>query len=79
MSTNVAEPTLGTDHRLDDGDDNVVAHYANKAKIAEALVTGKPVRALCGKVFVPTRDPDGRPVCPRCEALRHQRTNRFLN
>lgn len=77
----VAEPTIGTDHRLDtgDGDQNKVAHYANKTQIARAAVTGQPVRAMCGKVFTPTRTPDGLPVCPVCDRRRNERANFGLN
>lgn len=76
----VAEPTIGTDHRTDNGDDdNVVAHYANKADIARAAVTGATIVALCGKRFTPTRSGEGRPVCEPCAARRAQRTNRHLN
>ena len=32
-------------------------------------MTGKPVRALCGKKWVPGRDPSKFPVCPECEAI----------
>lgn len=30
---------------------------------------GKPVTALCGRVFVPTRDPERLPLCPDCKRL----------
>ena len=28
---------------------------------------GTPVVALCGKVWVPSRDPEKYPVCPECK------------
>ncbi|UGT64100.1 DUF3039 domain-containing protein [Nocardia asteroides] len=43
-----------------------VSHYTHKSHIAEASVAGTAVRAMCGVVFVPTRDPDPLTVCPRC-------------
>src|SRR4051794_41251482 len=46
-----------TDYRLDDGDHERFSHFADKDKIMEAMVTGTPVVALCGKVWVPSRDP----------------------
>lgn len=49
-----------------DGDHDRFAHYVRKEKIVESAVTGKPVIALCGKVWVPGRDPDKYPVCPDC-------------
>jgi hypothetical protein len=30
-------------------------------------VMGSPVTALCGKVWVPSRDPSRFPVCPDCK------------
>jgi len=58
-----------TDHRLDDGDHERFAHYVRKEKIVESAVTGTPVIALCGKVWVPGRDPSKFPVCPECQAI----------
>ncbi|GAA2087357.1 hypothetical protein GCM10009823_01760 [Brevibacterium salitolerans] len=51
------------------GDHERFSHYAPKAKIMEAMVNGTPVVALCGKVWVPTRDPERFPVCPRCREI----------
>jgi len=58
-----------TDYRLDEGDHERFAHYADKDKILEASVTGTPIRALCGKVWVPSRDPQRFPVCPECKEI----------
>jgi hypothetical protein len=52
-----------------DGDDNRLAHIGRAADVNRAYVTGEQITALCGKRFVPTRDPDRYPVCPRCSAL----------
>lgn len=35
-------------------------------KILEARVNGTPVTALCGYVWVPSRDPQKHPVCQKC-------------
>jgi hypothetical protein len=57
------------------GDHERFAHYVyapngNAAAIVtEALVTGTPVQALCGKVWVPSRDPRRFPVCPECDEI----------
>lgn len=51
---------------LDDGDHDRFAHYAKKADIARALVTGAKILALCGKWWTPTRDPQRYPICPTC-------------
>ena len=37
------------------------------AKILEARVMGTPVEALCGYVWVPSRDPKKLPVCDECK------------
>ena len=58
-----------TDYRYDEGDHEKFSHYAPKDKIMEAMVTGTPVRALCGKLWVPSRDPSRFPVCPVCKDL----------
>ena len=53
----------------DDGDHEKFAHYVEKEKIVESAVTGKPVIALCGKVWVPGRDPGKFPICPDCKKI----------
>jgi hypothetical protein len=35
----------------------------------ESAFSGTPVRALCGKVWVPNRDPQKFPVCPECKEI----------
>ena len=37
--------------------------------VAEGVVMGTPVRALCGKVWVPNRDPKRYPLCPTCKEI----------
>ena len=54
----------------DDGDHDRFAHYAKKADIARAYATGEPIVALCGKKWVPSRDPARYPVCPTCAERR---------
>ena len=54
----------------DDGDADRFAHYVRKDRIAAAATTGRPVVALCGKVWIPTRDASQYPVCPTCKELR---------
>ena len=51
----------------DDGDHERFSHYVEKDKLTEAMVMGTPVVALCGKVWVPSRDPEKYPVCPECK------------
>ncbi len=70
-TTTTTEPVTQevTELRLDEGESERFAHYAPKEKITEAMVTGTPVTALCGKVWVPSRDPSRYPVCPECKEL----------
>ncbi len=53
----------------EDGDHDRFSHYAPRDKIVEAMVTGTPVRALCGKLWVPSRDPEKFPICPTCKEI----------
>jgi len=57
------------DYRLDEGDHERMSHYADKDKLMEAMVNGTPVVALCGKVWVPSRDPSRFPICPECKEI----------
>jgi hypothetical protein len=57
------------DERTDDGDHDKFSHYVPKDKILESAVTGKPVRALCGKKWLPNSNPDRFPVCPTCKEI----------
>jgi hypothetical protein len=54
---------------LEPGDHERFSHYVRKEKIVESAVLGNPVVALCGKVWVPGRDPDKFPVCPTCKEI----------
>ena len=52
-----------------DGDHERFAHYVRKERIVESTVMGTPAVALCGKVWVPNRDPKRFPVCPQCKEI----------
>lgn len=41
-----------------------------EAAVLEARVNGTPVTALCGKRWVPERDPARYPMCPTCTEIR---------
>ncbi|MDO4612687.1 MAG: DUF3039 domain-containing protein [Actinomycetaceae bacterium] len=58
-----------------DGDSERYAHYVSDARLKKARGTGQPVVALCGKVWVPLRNPQGYPVCPKCKAIRESMRN----
>jgi hypothetical protein len=66
--TSVLERTEATE-QTEPGDHERFAHYVRKEKITESAFTGKPVVALCGKVWVPGRDPNKFPVCPTCKEI----------
>jgi hypothetical protein len=46
--------------------DNRLSHIGRKDDIMMAYVEGTPIEALCGHVFVPSRDPDRYPKCQKC-------------
>ncbi len=72
-----SEPGAGTSllereetrQEVEPGDHERFAHYVRKEKIMQSAMTGKPVVALCGKVWVPGRDPNKFPVCPVCKEI----------
>ena len=55
--------------RSDNGDADRFAHYVSRDRIAESKLTGRPVVALCGKIWVPKHDPSQYPVCPDCKRI----------
>jgi hypothetical protein len=67
-ATGVLEQTR-TWQQTEPGDHERFAHYVRKEKILESAVSGAPVVALCGKVWVPGRDPSRFPVCPVCKEI----------
>jgi hypothetical protein len=66
MSTDVLEkPDL---KETDQGEEHF-AHYTDAASATEGYIMGTPITALCGKVFVPHRDPEKLRVCPKCREI----------
>ncbi|MFA5918236.1 MAG: DUF3039 domain-containing protein [Candidatus Nanopelagicaceae bacterium] len=57
------------EEQIDEGDHDRFAHYVKKGKIVDSAVTGKAVKALCGKKWVPSRDPEKFPICPICKEI----------
>ena len=37
--------------------------------VVEGIVTGTAVKALCGKIWVPGRNPQRYPICPTCKEI----------
>jgi len=86
MSTTMTE-TVTQDHTVIEHDENGeqrLAHIVNRdgadeyestdAYLMAAMIEGFAVEALCGKRWVPSRDPKKYPVCQPCvdEAMRIQ-------
>ncbi|SDR72109.1 Protein of unknown function [Nocardioides scoriae] len=71
FGTGVLEDTIVEERTqpTDNGDHERFSHYVPKDKLMEAMVNGTPVIALCGKVWVPSRDPQRFPVCPSCKEI----------
>lgn len=56
-------------YKKEPGDEELFSHYAKKADIEKAILEGTPCTALCGKTWLPTRDPSRFPVCPDCKEI----------
>lgn len=56
-------------------DDPIVAHVARKEDVTRSYITGEPLEALCGIIFVPHRDPENYPVCQKCQNILKQIQN----
>jgi hypothetical protein len=68
--------------KVDDGDHERFTHivlegYTPKDgefvsienSVVAGMINATPVRALCGKVWVPGRDPQKYPICPTCKEI----------
>ena len=67
--TAVLERTETVPEVAEPGDHERFSHYVRKEKILESALSGEPVTALCGKVWIPGRDPKRFPVCPTCKEI----------
>lgn len=65
FGTDVLEDTRA--ETTDEGDHDRFSHFVPKDRLMDAMVNGTPVVALCGKVWVPSRDPERYPTCPDCK------------
>ena len=66
----ISKPSVSIDpqtQNIEPGDHERYSHYVRKDKVVESAVMGTPVVALCGKVWIPNRDPEKFPVCPECK------------
>ncbi len=71
LTESVTDEQLREENRedLESGDHERFSHYVRKDKIVESAVSGKPVTALCGKKWIPSRDPKKFPICPTCKEI----------
>ena len=75
LQTLPAETRPVTDEVTETGEP-IVAHIVKtepgesaSAKVLEARIYGTPVEALCGHVWVPSRDPKQHPLCQKCKEI----------
>lgn len=53
-----------------EGDHDLFSHIVVPASaVTEAYINGTQVTALCGKTWVPSRNPEKHPVCPTCKEI----------
>ena len=59
--------------RTGESDHDAVAHIVPKDEQMRGYVGGEAIKALCGKVWVPSRDYQGLPICQVCIKERDRR------
>lgn len=64
---NISVETEKKTSGYDEGDHDLFAHYVEARLLTDAIVNGTPVIALCGKKWIPHRNPDNFPTCPECQ------------
>lgn len=67
-----AEPTTRPEVDDGSGDHDRFAHYVRSGDLDEAWLEGRAITALCGKKWVPTRDPSRFQICPACKEIKAQ-------
>ncbi len=73
---------ISQDQQLDEGDHERFTHIVLEGfqpkkgdfipvgnSVVEGIINASPVRALCGKIWVPGKDPGKYPVCPTCKEV----------
>lgn len=83
-TTGTLESTT-TEELVEEGDHERMAHIVLEGfrpsedefvpagpSVAEGIINGTPVQALCGKKWVPNRDPRRYPLCPTCKEIAAQ-------
>lgn len=67
--TTTEKPSIVTDVDTNTGDHDTFAHIVRKNDATEATVMGTPITALCGKTWVPCRDPERYTICEACKKV----------
>jgi hypothetical protein len=62
MVTETGEPIVAHIVKTEPGEDAA-------GKVLEARINGTPLEALCGHVWVPSRDPKQVPMCQKCKEI----------
>ena len=50
----------------EDDDEPDATHIVTQQDLIHSQVTGQAIRALCGKLWIPKRNPDDYPMCTAC-------------
>jgi Protein of unknown function (DUF3039) len=68
--------TIPDTERVPETGEPIMAHIVKTepgenaaAKVVEARIYGTPIEALCGHVWVPSRDPKQLPLCQKCKDI----------
>jgi len=74
MSETITQPDVDLDAppviELDESDEPPdAAHVVRQQDLIHSQITGEAIRALCGKLWVPKRNPDDYPICQACVDL----------
>ncbi len=85
VRTQTIERTETVEEVVDEGDHEKMAHIVLEGytpddgefvsagpSVVEGIVNGTPVKALCGKIWVPNRDPKKFSLCPTCKEIAQQ-------
>jgi hypothetical protein len=69
MSETITVPDLDAPPAPDlteEDDDPEAAHIVTQKDLIHSQLTGRAIQALCGKWWVPRRNPDDYPLCQAC-------------
>lgn len=76
-SDTIVEPSTTSSTSNGSGDHDRFAHIVigGTDAVVKSMVTGEPVTALCGKVWVPSSNGAGFQMCPACDELKRHINN----